>query len=219
MHLFPEGLDPKTDGQFTAAGEVPYRVIKEHTTKGQKIAIIGIGAVGHLAVQFAVAMGLEVTAFTTTQEKVELIKNLGAHHVVVTNSQLETFDAFENHFDVFLNILPVADSESTEKYLSIIKPCGKFIQLGTPGNEHNHDVSFSFYTLIAKQIEIIGHSNGPIKNIEETLEFAAKHKLKCVCELYDFEDFPKAVDRTENGRPLFKCVLLMEDYAKKHNLN
>lgn len=216
--MIPEGLDQKTDGALVSSGEVAYRVLKNETKKGQKVGIIGVGAIGSLVVKFGAAMGLEMTAFTTSESKVDLIKSFGAKHVVVTDKEYTCYDALENSLDVLINLLPVTDADLMEKLFLTIKPCGKLIQLGTPGTDEESNITFSFYTLIAKQIEMVGYNNGPSHSIEETLRFAAEHNIHAVAELYDFEELPKIIEKVGNGRPLFKCVLLMEDYAKKHNL-
>lgn len=90
-HHIPEGIDITTAPPLLCAGVTVYRPLARHTQKGQKVGILGIGGLGHLGVQYAAALGLEVTAFTTSADKIESIKALGAHHVIVVDEKFEVF--------------------------------------------------------------------------------------------------------------------------------
>lgn len=79
-------------------------------------------------------------------------------------------------------------------------------------------MSFSFFSLILRNISVVGSFIGGIAATEEMLEFCTKHQIKVMVEDFTFEEFPKALDRLENGRPVFRCVVNVKDYATKHNL-
>jgi D-arabinose 1-dehydrogenase-like Zn-dependent alcohol dehydrogenase len=98
----------------------------------------------------------------------------------------------------------------------LIKPCGKLLQVGAPAVSTN--MAYGFFPLIIKQIEIIGSLVGSISETREMLEVAAKHNVKVIAEIFSFEEFPAALHKLEHGKPIFRCVVNVEDYAKKHNL-
>lgn len=91
--LIPDGLDISTAAPLLCVGVSGYRALKFNTKRGEKVGILGIGGIGHLAVQFGVALGLEVTAFTSNAEKVEAIKQLGAHHVVLVDEEFKALES------------------------------------------------------------------------------------------------------------------------------
>lgn len=215
-HPIPEGMDIKNAPPLLCAGVTVFRPLKTHCVAGQKVAVLGIGGLGHLGVQFAKALGLEVTAFTRTESKVEYIKSLGADHVIVVDEAFEVFKPLQNTFDAILNTLPVADPDQMNQYLGLIKPCGKLLQVGVPPVAQN--MAYGFFPLVGKQIEVIGSLVGSISETREMLDYAVKYNIKVRTEDYSFEDFPKALDKLENGRPLFRCVVNVEEYAQKHNL-
>jgi len=198
------------------AGITTYSPLAAHVTKGQKVAILGIGGLGHLGVQYANKMGCEVTAFTTSAEKVDEIKKLGAHHVVVVDSEFKALAEHSNEYDALLNTLPLSDDKIIDKYLSTVKPLGKLLQVGAPSIDT--PMQFSFFTIIGKNLSVIGSLIGSIKESEEMLQFSKDHDVKVIVEDFKFEDFPKALNRLENERPQFRCVVNVKEYAEKHGL-
>ena len=212
----PEGMDIANLPPLMCAGITTYSPLVTHAKKGQKVAILGIGGLGHLGVQFANKMGCEVTAFTTTESKVEEIKNLGAHHVVVVDKEYKALDMLHNEYDVILNTLPLSDGKLIDKYLSTLKPLGKFVQVGAP--KYDTPMQFSFVKIIVKNLAIFGSLIGSVRQTEEMLQFSKDHDIRAIVETFDFEDFPKALHRLENERPQFRCVVNVKDYAEKHGL-
>ena len=212
----PEGMDLSNIPPLMCAGITTYSPLAAHVTKGQKVAILGIGGLGHLGVQYANKMGCEVTAFTTSAEKVDEIKKLGAHHVVVVDSEFKALAEHSNEYDALLNTLPLSDDKIIDKYLSTVKPLGKLLQVGAPSIDT--PMQFSFFTIIGKNLSVIGSLIGSIRESEEMLQFSKDHDVKVIVEDFKFEDFPKALNRLENERPQFRCVVNVKEYAEKHGL-
>lgn len=217
-HVFqiPEGMDASNIPPILCAGITVYapmkRWIKEEA--GAKVGVIGIGGLGHLAVQYGKAMGHHVVAFTTSADKVDYIKKLGAAEVIVVDKELKELAKHTNKVQYLVNTLPISSPDILEGYLQTLAPNGVLIQVGMPNA--NEKFSISFYTLILKQISIAGSIVASIKDTQDCLNFSHKHGVKVEVEKFDFANFPKALDRLENGRPVFRCVVNVEDYAKAH---
>ena len=101
-----------------------------------------------------------------------------------------------------------------EAYASTITNGGMLIQVGLPNSEESFNISFS--TLVLKQIIIAGSIVCSVEETKDTLEFTLKHGIRVEAENFSFEDFPKALHRLEYEKPIFRCVVNVEDYNKKH---
>jgi len=215
-HTFhiPQGMDLANVPPVLCAGCTVYPPMKRHITKKDAtVGIIGIGGLGHLAVQYGKAMGCHVTGFTTSVDKVDYIKKLGAEEVIVVDKEQKELAKHGGKFDYLLNTLPVTDTNIIEAYLGTLKNGGTLIQVGIPDVKDNF--SMSFFTLVARQLTVVGSIVSSVQDTKETLEFTNKHGIKVAVEEFSFADFPKALDRLENGRPQFRCVVNVKDYTNQ----
>lgn len=216
-HTFhiPEGMDLANLPPVLCAGTTVYAPMKRHIKeKGAKVAILGIGGLGHLAVQYGKAMGLEVSAITTSSDKVDYIKKLGAAHVIVVDKELKELKKHVGEFDFLINTLPINSKDLLEAYVSTLTNGGTLIQVGLPSIDESFNISF--FSLVAKQISIVGSIVCSVQETKDTLEFTKKHGIRVETENFTFEDFPKALNRLENERPIFRCVVNVEEFNKKH---
>jgi len=163
-----------------------------------------------MAVMYAKAWGFKVTGFTTSKDKEAFIKKLGADRVVVTTP--ETLQKEAGKYDVVLNTLPSGDNLTS--YVSLTKVMGTFVQLGVPA--FAKPVEFNPMLLAFTHINFTGSGIGSRKEIREMLAFSAKHNIVPICEEFDFEKFPSAFDRLENGKPIFRCVVNVSKANPKH---
>jgi len=206
----PESLPESKVPPLFCAGVTTYAPIARHAKPGQEVAVLGIGGLGHMAVMYAKAWGCKVTGFTTSKDKEEFIKKLGADRVVVTTP--ETLKQEAGKYDLVLNTLPSGDNMTS--YVSLTKVMGTFVQLGIPA--FAVPVHFNPMILAFTHINFTGSGIGSRKEIREMLEFSAKHNIVPLCEEFDFENFPAAFDRLENGKPIFRCVVDATKAIPKH---
>ena len=197
----PSNLPESKIPPLFCAGITMYRPIAEYAKPGDEVAVLGIGGLGHMGVQYAKAWGCKVTAFTSSKAKEEFIKKLGADRVVVCNA--ETYKQEAGKFDVVLNTLPSSDEFS--QYLGLTAPLGTFVQLGVPAFSKPAEINPA--SVIFGHIKFTGSGTGSRKETVEMLEFSAKHNIVPLCEEFDYEHFPQAFDRLENGKPIFRCVV------------
>jgi len=203
----PDNLPEERIPPLFCAGVTTYAPVARYAKPGQEVAVLGIGGLGHMAVQYAKAWGCNVTAFTSSKGKEQFIKDLGADRVVVTSP--ETLKEEASKYHLVLNTLPAGDQLTS--WVSLTRNLGTFCQLGAPAV--GVPIHFNPSVLIFGQINFVGSLIGSRKEVEETLAFSSKHNIVPLCEQFDFEHFPEAYDKLLNGRPIFRCVV---DATKAH---
>ena len=216
-HVFklPSGAKPETAAPILCAGLTMYKPLVQHCKKGQKIAIMGAGGLGHIGVQIANKMGMTVDVFCSKAhediKKDHLIK-MGADRVIPWDSA--DLSLFQNTYDVILNTIPEAiPIDKLDDILKTVKPMGKFVVIGLPPADIK--LAFKYETVVTKSIQICGTWNGGIKMTNDCLAFCVKNNVEPMCEFYSFDDFPKALEKAEFGIPLFRCVVNVDDYSRR----
>lgn len=207
----PKDLKLEDAAPLMCAGVTTFGHLKKHAKEGGNALVIAVGGLGHLAVQYAKALGMKVTAFVSKKGTEAWVKELGADEVVVwTEGDLK---AYHDKFDVAIDTLPITPTaEQLSKILQCMAPRGQFIQVGLP--EIGEYLKIDPMILVVKELSIHGRNVGTHKDTQEMLEFSAKHKIKVLCEHFKYEDFPKALDKLENGKPHFRCVVDFDAHTK-----
>ena len=155
-------------------------------------------------------MGADTSAFTSSEKKIELLKQLGADEVILSTDE-EQMKKVKRKFDLILYTIPGV--EDFEKYFETTAPKGIFVLLGV--GEKN-EVKFNHFLMLKNDIKLVGSLVGPRMAIRKMIDFCANKDVFPICEEFDFDDFPKAFDKLENGKPHFRCVLNVKDYAEKN---
>jgi len=208
---FPDNLAPS----MMCAGVTVYMPIKRYLKSGDKVAVIGCGGLGHLAVQFAAKIGCKVTVFTThKEEKSGLLKQYGAENFVGTYN-LKEVEEQKSQFDAIICTPRPDKGFWFSKYLDCLKPFGKFIYTSNSTNVEIEDPQ----PLMMKHAQIIGTAIGPIDGLKETLEFGLKHKVFPQVEMWQFEEMDKAYKKLKDGIPLFRGCADVKTFAEKHGLH
>ena len=190
----PDNLPGEFSPMF-CAGITTYSPLYRDVTSNMKVGIAGIGGLGHLGIKFARAMGCEVTAFSTSANKEQEARNLGAHHFVNISDPEEVKKA-ANSVDVFMT---TATKYNMSQDASYIRPHGFYIPLGVPPIEH--DVGFHLFPFLFKNVQIRPSLTGSIRETEAMIEFASLHNLVPITEVYPFGDTQRAYDSLAHGTP------------------
>ena len=207
----PENMRLETLPPLMCAGVTTFTPLDLYAQKGMKIGIIGIGGLGHLAAQYASKMGLEVHAFSCSEGKEEFFKSLGI--VKTVNWKKENLKTYANQYDLLLNALPVMIGEAElASLLDCLKPYGKFINVGL--SDVKDKLVVGQFSFVAKNLTIVGSLVGGVYQTEKMLEFSAKNGVECKCEQFKWEEFPKALDRLEHGKPVFRCVVNVDEESR-----
>jgi len=165
-----------------------------------KVGVIGIGGLGHPALQFANAMGCEVTAFSSTPQKQAEARGLGAHHFVFDNDS-QTLEKVASTQDFILST--VSADLNWESYVDALRPGGKLCFVGVP----KEPIKISAFSLIVGQNSICGNPIGNRTDIREMLDFAALHNIKACTEAMPMSEVNAGVDRVRDNQVRYRVVL------------
>jgi uncharacterized zinc-type alcohol dehydrogenase-like protein len=185
------------------AGITTYSPLKfADVKKGTKLAVVGLGGLGHMAVKFAVAFGAEVTVISTSASKVAEAHKLGAHHFVLAKDA-DALKPYDSSFDVVLDAIS-ADHDYTQ-YLHLLSLHGKLLVVGLP--EHNPKVLP--FALIKNRRSIVGSMIGSIKETQEMLDFCYEHKIYAEVEKIPMSSINEAYERMIKGDIKYRFVIDM----------
>jgi D-arabinose 1-dehydrogenase-like Zn-dependent alcohol dehydrogenase len=197
----PSNIDLEMIPSLMCAGGTVYAPLRRHAVPGGKCAIVGIGGLGHLAIQFAAKMGMKVYACTTSDNKNEYIKKLGAHEIVNTNNEEQYNKFIAEEIDLIVN---TSMSGDLAKYIKTLKKgSGVFVQIGDPETE----VKIDLFDIVMKQVSFTGSAAASRSDLNNMIDFCLTHGIEPMIEKFSFDDFPKALDRIMNGKPEFRVVV------------
>jgi uncharacterized zinc-type alcohol dehydrogenase-like protein len=169
---------------------------------GMKVAIVGLGGLGHMGVKIAHAMGAEVTVLSQSLSKKEDGLRFGAAHYHATNDP-ETFKNLANEFDLIINT--VGTSIDWNAYLNLLKPDGTMVLIGVP----DAPVPVNAFMLIGARRTLAGSMIGSIKETQEMLDFCGKHNIVADIELISIKDINEAYDRVVKSDVRYRFVIDM----------
>lgn len=201
--VIPEGLDSENAAPLLCGGATVYSPFVGYNVKARdRVAIVGVGGLGHLAVQFANAMGCDVTAISHSADKKEEAYSLGAHHFV-DSSDPSAMSRVKDSFD-FILATAFVDLD-WQSYMELLRPNGALCFVGAaPGA-----IKVLPNTLIMGQKRILGSVIGSRHVIREMLEFADRHDVQAMTELFPVSRVNDALDRLRNGDIRYRAVLKM----------
>lgn len=184
------------------AGITTYSPLKHwNVTKGQKVGIVGLGGLGHMGLKFSHAFGANTVLFTTSKNKVEDAKRLGANEVVISNDKAE-MQKHAGTFDFILNT--VSASHNLDPYLNLLKRDGTLCLVGAP--EHPHP-SPTVFNLIMRRRQLAGSLIGGIKETQEMLDFCAQHNIVSDIELIPMQKINEAYERMIKSDVKYRFVI------------
>lgn len=197
----PENLDSENAAPLLCAGVTvfsPYRLYQ--VKEGMKVGVLGIGGLGHLAVQFASKLGFETTAISGSPDKEAEAMALGAHHFL-SNSDQSALRSKANSFDFILST--VSASLDWMPYMNMLRPNGKLCFVGATGGS----ITVPTGMLLGRQKSICGSNIGGVKIMNEMLEFAAKHQVVAKTEVLPMDQVNVALDKVRQNKARYRMVL------------
>ncbi len=197
--LLPDGLSYEQAAPIFCAGYTVWSGLRWADPKpGERIAVVGIGGLGHLAVQYAKAAGFTTVAVSRSPDKDKLLRDLGADEIVRDGKGL----ALAGGADVILGTSNSMDAMAES--VQGLRPDGRFVLMGFEPKP----LPISPADLITRRIRIIGsQQNGP-EYLYEALNFAAAGKVKVMAETYRLDEINKAYERVERGQVRFRALIL-----------
>jgi uncharacterized zinc-type alcohol dehydrogenase-like protein len=194
-------LDLARVAPLLCAGITTYSPLRQWKVgPGHRVAVMGLGGLGHMAVKLAAAMGAEVTVLSTSANKEADAKALGAHKFVVTKDAAQ-LKAVRNYFDFIINTVSAQLDLAT--YVNLLRRDGTMILLGVP-TEAPHIHAFN---LISKRRRIAGSLIGGIAETQEMLDFCAEHNIMSDIEVIAIKDINEAYERMLKGDVKYRFVI------------
>ena len=197
----PEQMDLSKAGPLFCGGITVFNpFIQDNICPTDKVAVVGIGGLGHLALQFADKWGCEVTAFTTNLSKTDELKQLGADYVVNTRDETE-LAKLTGKFDMILVTVNVP--LNWDLYLQALAPKGKLHVVGAV----LEPMPIGAFSLIMGQKIVTGTATGSPSVVAKMLEFCARHNIETVTETFPMSKINEAFEHLENGKARYRIVL------------
>ncbi len=197
----PSGVNPETAGPLFCGGITVFNPIIQCGVKSSdRVGVIGVGGLGHMAIEFLHAWGCEVTAFSSSPEKEEEVRQLGADHFVNSRDP-EAIQAVENSFDFIISTVNV--SLDWNSYILALRPRGTLHFVGAVLNP----ISTQIFPLLLGQKTISSSPTGSPTTIAEMLKFSARHQIEPVTEIFPIEQVNEALEKLRNGKPRYRLVL------------
>jgi uncharacterized zinc-type alcohol dehydrogenase-like protein len=199
--IIPEGVDLASAGPLFCAGITVFNPLVQFNVKPtDKVAVIGIGGLGHLALQFLNAWGCEVTAFTSNEAKQKEALQLGAHHTLNSRDEAE-ITAAAGQFDLIISTVNV--KLDWNLYLSTLSARGRLHFVGAT----LEPLDINVFSLLMGQRSISGSPVGSPAVIAEMLDFVKLHDIKPMIETFHFDDVNTAISRLRTGDAHYRIVL------------
>ena len=201
-------VSPKLDLAATApllcAGITTYSPLRHwNTKKGDKVGVVGLGGLGHMAVKIAAAMGAEVTMLSTSKSKEADARKLGAHHFGLT-SEDATFKQLAGRFDLIIDT--ISAPHDYNKYLGLLRVEGAMVLLGVPPQP----APVAAIALIGGRRTLSGSLIGGIQETQEMLDFCAEHGIVSEIELIPVQQVNEAYERMMKNDVRYRFVLDMK---------
>jgi uncharacterized zinc-type alcohol dehydrogenase-like protein len=197
----PEGLDNEIAGPLFCGGITVFNPLVQFETRPtDKVAVIGIGGLGHLALQFLNAWGCEVTAFTSCKAKKTEALELGAHHTINSRDE-DDIAAAAGRFDLIISTVNV--KLDWNLYVQTLKPKGRLHFVGAT----LEPLDLCVFGLIMAQRSVSGSPVGSPATIAAMLDFANQHGVRPVIEKFKFDQVNEALDHLRSGKAKYRIVL------------
>lgn len=197
----PEGLDPASTGPLFCGGVTVFNPLVQFDVRPtDRVGVIGIGGLGHMALQFLRAWGCEVVAFTSSDSKRDEALSLGAHSILNSRDDA-ALEKAQGSFNFILNTVNVG--LNWQSYINCLAPRGRLHTVGAV----SEPMSFVAFPMILGQKSFSGSPLGSPVTTAKMLEFCVRHDIKPVTELYPLSDVNAAFDRLNSGKARYRIVL------------
>jgi uncharacterized zinc-type alcohol dehydrogenase-like protein len=197
----PDGIALDAAAPLLCAGITVYSPLRHwNAGPGKKVAVVGMGGLGHMAVKIAHALGAEVTVLSQSLRKKDDGLKLGADHFHAT-SDPATFQELAGSFDLIVNT--VSANLDLDAFLGLLKLDGAMVNVGAPENPS----SFNVFSLLVARRTLAGSAIGGIRETQEMLDFCAEHGLGAEIELINADQINEAYERVLASDVRYRFVI------------
>jgi len=197
----PAALESENVAPLLCGGITVYSPLRNYGVRpASRVGVIGIGGLGHMGLQFANAFGAEVTAFSTSKNKEEEARSMGAHHFINTRDT-GALKKVAGSFDLLL--ATVSADQDWAGFVGALRPKGTLCVLGVPPSP----LQIPAFALISGQKQLGGSPTGSPRDIHEMLDIAARHGVKAITERFPMAKANEAVARVKKNLVRYRAVL------------
>ncbi len=198
----PENIELQYAALLLCAGITTYSPMMQYDVKkGDKVGVVGIGGLGHMAIKIAVSKGAEVFAFTTSPSKVNDIKGFGAKEVIVVDTA-DKLKPWKGKLDYMISTVPYAYEMSP--YIDCVKPYGFYTQVGQP---INGALEINNFNMIFNRVNFNGSLIGGIPETQEVMDYCAKNKIYPQIQIIKATEINDAWEKVVNKEARYRYVI------------
>ena len=202
----PDNLDIAAAAPLLCAGITTWSPLKHwNVTEKSKVAVIGLGGLGHMAIKLAKGLGAEVSLFSRTPGKTQDAKDLGADHVIISTNE-EEMKTVTNKFDLIIDTVPY--EHDINPYMNTLTVDGTLVLVGFIGEFE--DVAISTRPMIYKRRTVAGSLIGGIKETQEMLDFCGEKNIVSDIEIINIQDINEAYERMLKSDVKYRFVIDMK---------
>jgi alcohol dehydrogenase (NADP+) len=199
----PAGMDPAGTAPLLCAGITTYSPLRQwNTKKGDRVGVVGLGGLGHMAVKLAAAMGAEVTVLSTSRSKEADARRLGAQGFEVTKDAA-TFQKLAGRFDLIVDT--VSASHDYNAYLGTLRPLGTMVVVGVP----TEPTPVGAFSLIWGNKRLAGSAIGGVAETQEMLDYCGRNGIVSDVEIIPIQRVNEAYERTIKADVRYRFVIDM----------
>lgn len=209
----PDRLKPEEAAPILCAGVTTYSPMKHWgVKKGDKVGVVGLGGLGHMAVKIAKALGADVTVFTTSPEKQDEAEKLGASHVTIEKElkkEAEKLSAVPGTFDFIISTVP--EKHDINPFIALLKRDKTLVIVGAlepMAGVDNSQVAFH-------RRSVAGSLIGSIAETQEIIDFCAEHEIAPEITIIPIQDINSAMKKVEKGDVRFRYVIDAASFAQE----
>jgi uncharacterized zinc-type alcohol dehydrogenase-like protein len=201
-HLIPDAIASEHAGPLLCAGTTVFApLLRNSVMPTDRVAVVGIGGLGHLAVQYLAKWGCEVTAMSSSRDKEAEARELGAAHFIATRNTDDLKSAARS-FDFIIST--VSADLPWDEYLGALRPQGKLCIVGVPESS----IAVSVFSLLPAEKVIMGGIPGSLVETAQMLAFTARHGIKPIVETFPMTDVNRALEHVRQGKARYRAVLV-----------
>lgn len=201
----PEHLDLAAVAPVLCAGITTWSPLRHwNVNSDSKVAVIGLGGLGHMAIKLAAALGAEVTLFSRSPSKIQDAKDLGAHHVIISTDEAN-MNAVQGQYDLIIDTVPYA--HDINPYIGTLKTSGTLVLVGYLGPL---DPMLNSVPMIMGRRKVAGSLIGGIAETQELLDFCGKHNITSDIEMINIQDINTAYERMLKSDVHYRFVIDMK---------
>lgn len=200
----PNNLDTKAVAPLLCAGITTWSPLKHWNVKaGDKVAVVGLGGLGHMAIKLAKALGAEVTLFSRSKNKIEDAKKLGATNVIISTDEAQ-MKSVRNSFDLIIDTVPY--NHDVNPYVATLKTNSTLVLVGYLGEL---SPALNTVPMVLGRKSVAGSVIGGIAETQEMLDFCGEHNIVADVEMIKMQDINQAYERMLKSDVKYRFVIDM----------